>query len=138
MLKNIRIFPVLLISCSLIVAGCGIFGSDDGNPLAGDLSYSIEGTPGTSVFLATSHSEGMNFEGQTIGSREIPSSGVFSEELDGGDFDAYQISGSIGDPDDTITLRLLSNGDVLDETSERDENELFVVKYGEFPDFGFE
>lgn len=127
-----------LLTVGLLFAGCGIFDSDDSNPLESDLSFEMEGEPGTTAFLAVSHSQGMEFSGQTIGSREIPESGVFSEALEGGDFDAYQVSATPSNPDAEFTLRLISDGDVLDVADEPEEEGFYVVQYGEFPDFGLE
>lgn len=128
--KLFKLFiPIFLVA--IVLTGCS---DDNGNPLAGDLSFQIEGTPGVSAFMAISHSQGLNFEGQTIGSREIPEEGFYSEDLEGGDFDAYQISASIADSDADFTLRLISDGDILDEASEENEDGLYLVKVGEFPD----
>ena len=134
-----RLTSILILSLFFLISGCGIFGSDDdGNPLAGEVSFTIEGEPGTTAFMAHSYSEGLEFFGETLGTIEIPSSGVYSQDLESGDFDAYQVSATVADPDVTITLRLKSNGDVLDETSEREEEGFFIAQYGEFPDFDFE
>jgi hypothetical protein len=126
---------IVIASFLFTAAGCGIFGSDDDDPLSGDISYEMEGEPGTTAFMAHSYAEGLEFHGSTLGSREIPSTGVFSEDLESGSFDAYQVSATPSDPDTEITLRLLSNGNVLDETSELTEEGFLIVEYGEFPDF---
>lgn len=130
---------IVIISFLIATSGCGIFGSDDDDgTISGDISYEMEGEPGTSAFMAHSFAEGMTWEGSTLGSREIPSTGVYSEELESGTFDAYQVSATVADPDAQITLRLYSNGDLMDETSERNEDGFFIVEYGEFPDFEWE
>lgn len=108
---------------------------DSSDPLAGDLSFQIEGEPGVSAFMAISHSRGLTFDGKTIGSREIPEDGFYSEDLENGEYDAYQISASIADSDANFTLRLVSNGDIIDEATEPEEEGYFLVKVGEFPDF---
>ncbi len=127
---------IALLFASLVLAGCS--SDDDGNPLAGDLAFQIEGEPGVTAFMAISYSTGLEFHGETIDFREIPEDGFYMEELDGGDFDAYQVSANPGDADVDFTLRLLSDGDVLDEASQPDEGSIYTVQYGEFPDFGLE
>lgn len=123
---------VSILLIALLFTACS---DDDTDPLAGDLSFQIEGEPGVSAFMAVSHSQGLNFEGETIGSRTIPEDGFLSEDLENGDFDAYQISASIAEDDVDFTLRLISDGDILDEASEPNEDGLYLVKVGEFPDF---
>lgn len=117
---------------AILVTACS---DDTSDPLAGDLSFQIEGEPGVSAFIAISYSQGLSFEGETIGSREIPEEGFYSEELENGDYDAYQISASIADPDRNFTLRLISDGEILDETSSPNEDGLYIVQEGDFPDF---
>ena len=126
---------IALLFTSLIIIGCS---DDNGNPLAGDLAFQIEGEPGVTAFMAISYSTGLEFHGETIDFREIPEDGFYMEELEGGDYDAYQVSANPGDADVDFTLRLVSDGDVLDEATEPDEGSIYTVQYGEFPDFGLE
>lgn len=124
------VLPLLLLV--FLFTACS---DDTSDPLAGDLSFQIEGEPGVSAFMAISHSRGLTFDGKTIGSREIPEDGFYSEDLENGEYDAYQISASIADSDANFTLRLVSNGDIIDEATEPEEEGYFLVKVGEFPDF---
>ena len=131
---SIRFISVItiLLTAGFILSACS---DDTSDPLAGDLSFQLEGEPGVSAFMAVSNSQGMTFDGQTIGSREIPEDGFYSEDLENGDYDAFQISASIADTDVDFTLRLISDGDILDETSSPNEDGIYIVQEGEFPDF---
>ncbi len=126
-----------LVGLAFLVSGCGIFGGDDDvDPLHGDLAFEIEGEPGTSAFIAISWSTGpMEFSGETLGSYTIPENGRLVEDLENGQYEAYQVSASVSH-EAPLTLRLISDGDILDETSEIEEEGYYLVKYGEFPDFG--
>lgn len=133
--KYLSVLSILVIS--LIFSGCGIFGSDDDVSLNGDLSYEVEGTEGSSVFLSKNSYIGTSAQFETLGGVQIPSSGIASGDLEDGDYDGYQLSASgFSDETPSITLRLLSDGETLGETSTPDENGIYTVEVGEIPDFG--
>ena len=97
----------------------------------------VEGSEGETVFLSYNAytSDGGTFE--TLGQVTIPSLGSVEGDLNDGDFSGYQLSASpIGGEDPNITLTLLSDGEVLGETSEANNEGIFTVEVGEIPDFG--
>lgn len=132
--KYRSILSVVIISLTL--SGCGIFGSDDVS-LNGDLSYEVEGTEGSSVFLSKNSYIGTNAQFETLGGIQIPSTGIASGDLEDGDYDGYQLSASgFSGESSSITLRLLSDGEILGETNTPDENGIYMVEVGEIPDYG--
>lgn len=111
--------------------------SGDSPSLDGDLRYLVEGSEGETVYLSYNSytSEGGTFE--TIGEVTIPSSGSSEGDLVDGDFVGYQLSASpMGEDNPDITLTLLSDGEVLGETSETNSDGIFTVEVGEIPHFG--
>lgn len=133
--KTIPVLSTLVLT--LLLAGCGIFGSDDDVSLDGDLSYEVHGSEGQSVFLSSNSYSGTTASYETVGSVTIPESGVASGDLEDGDYDGYQLAASgISGEEPSITLRLLSDGEVLGETSSPTEDGIYMVEVGDIPDFG--
>ncbi|MDR9417652.1 hypothetical protein [Gracilimonas sp.] len=88
------------------------------------------------LFMSACSSDGGTFE--TIGQVTISSSGSAEGDLVDGDFIGYQLSASpIGSDSPDITLTLLSDGEVLGETSEPNSDGIFTVEVGEIPEFDF-
>lgn len=120
---------------TLLVSGCGIFGSDEAS-LDGDLSYEVEGSEGDTVFLSKNSYIGTSAAFETLTTVQIPASGVVSGDLEDGNYDGYQLQASpYGDNNLSITLRLLSDGDVLGEEDTPNEHGIYVVEVGDIPDF---
>ncbi len=120
---------------TLLLSGCGIFGSDDAS-LDGDLSYEVEGSEGDTVFLSKNSYIGTSGEFETLANVQIPESGIASGDLEDGNYDGYQLHASpVGGENPTITLRLLSDGDVLGEEDTPTEDGIYIVEVGDIPDF---
>lgn len=119
----------------LVVSACS---SDSGSnvSLDGDLRYLVEGPEGETVYLSYNSytSDGGTFE--TIGEVTTSSSGTAEGDLEDGNYTGYQLSASpVGDDSPDITLKLLSDGEVLGETSEANSDGIFTVEVGEIPEY---
>lgn len=140
LLKNKRriklAFSILSSTFLLLFMSACSTNSGGGVSLDGDLRYMVEGSEGESLFLSYGSytSNGGTFE--TIGSVTIGSSGSVEGDLEDGDFTGYQLQGSPqGSDNPDITLKLMSDGEVLGETSEVNSNGIFMVEVGEIPSF---
>lgn len=134
--KNRSISGLLFLCFILMFSSCK---KDSGGPsLDGDLRYLVEGNEGASVFLSfNSYTENeINFE--TIGGVTINSSGSAEGDLEDGNFSGYQLqASSFGGDTPSITLKLLSDGEVLGETDQPNNDGIYIVEVGEIPEFDF-
>ncbi|WP_390297713.1 hypothetical protein [Gracilimonas halophila] len=102
------------------------------------MRYLVEGNEGESVFLSfNAYTENeINFE--TIGTVTINSSGSAEGDLEDGNYSGYQLqASSFGGDNPSITLKLLSDGDVLGEIDEPNNDGIYIVEVGEIPEFDF-
>lgn len=135
----------LLVAAGLLAVGCDS-GGDGGSPLNGQLSIEIDGgdaavSVSESYFYSTSDGVcqttrsdfGMDLPiEQDLGPDETSCDGVSP-----GDFNGVRVSVSLVSGSTDLTLRLLSDGDVVEETTEREDfggGEAWVVEAGEIPD----
>ncbi|MDZ7716178.1 MAG: hypothetical protein U5J95_08205 [Balneolaceae bacterium] len=128
---------MLIFSAGILFASCGSSSGGGEASLDGDLTYEVVGTPGESVQLSQSNYDGNTFNFETLEAIQIPQSGNASGDLPDGDYEGYQLQASpFGGDIQNLTLRLLSDGEVLGETSEPDPNSgVWIVEVGNIPDF---
>lgn len=127
---------ILIVVLGVSLSACGLFGSDDdsGASLGGDLSWRVEGQEGLTVQISRGYYDGSSFNFSTVESADL-SGGSASGDLEDGDYTGYQLQASPygGSSSASLTLQLLSDGDVLEETSEPNENGIWMVEVGEMP-----
>lgn len=120
------------------ITGCGLFGDDD--HLDGNLTVEVEAPAGTSIQFTTETWDGESYDGssETV---SIPDSEMLEEDIENGNYEGVraQVSyGFRGEPD-YLVLRLLSDGEVIDETSTPEEDGdfegMYIVEEGDFPDW---
>lgn len=119
----------------LSMSACAIVGGNDNDTsLDGDLSWRVEGPDGITVHIWRSSWDGETRNSSAVTSAEI-SDGSASGDLENGDYVGYQLRAStdFGEEPDSFTLQLLSNGNVLGETSESTSEGTWVVEVGELP-----
>lgn len=123
---------VLILSVALTSCGSG---SDGGASLAGDLSYEVQTDGNMSIQISRSYYDGSSVSFSTVESVETSSSGSASGDLQDGDYQGYRLQASpIGSADpSSLTLRLLSDGEVLAETS-NPQNGVWIAETGDFPE----
>lgn len=120
------------------LTGCGLFGGngDDGASLDGDLSWRVEADPGVelTVTISRSYYDGSSVDFSTLRSYGIEE-GSASGDLEDGDYEGYRLQASPfggGHTPSSVTLQLLSDGDVVEETSETQDG-VWMVEVGDFP-----
>jgi len=137
-LALLLIFPLLLL-------GCDSGGSNGGNPLDGDLSYEVDGSAQVSItesfFYSTGDGPCQSTQSNVSSSlpievdlepEDVNCDGVSLSEFDGVRVTVSQLTGPMD-----VTLRLLSDGDVVTEATEPESfggAEAWVVEAGEIPD----
>ncbi len=141
-----RLLPVaLLLIFPLLLLGCDSGGSNGGNPLDGDLSYEVDGSAQVSItesfFYSTGDGPCQSTQSNVSSSlpievdlepEDVNCDGVSPSEFDGVRVTVSQLTGSMD-----ITLRLLSDGDVVTEATEPESfggAEAWIVEAGEIPD----
>lgn len=139
-MTQLRPFFHFLAGSALVVslAGCGLFGSNDDAPsLNGDLSWRLEADEEVELTVTM---YGDSYDGSSVDSDHLGSYGLTdgsaSDDLEDGDYEAYRLSASPfagGATPPSVTLQLLSDGEVLAETSEAQDGS-WEIKVGEFPD----
>ncbi|TYP93355.1 hypothetical protein LX73_1056 [Fodinibius salinus] len=125
---------VLILSVSLTSCGSG---SDDGASLAGDLTYEVQTDADISIQISRSYYDGSSLEFSTVESVQTSSSGSASGDLQDGDYKGYRLQASPigGTEPSSLTLRLLSDGEVIAETSSPQSGQnIWIAETGEFPD----
>lgn len=133
---SIHTFLIVFLMTS--VTGCGLFGDDD--HLDGNLTVEVEAPAGTSIQFTTETWDGESYEGnsETV---SIPDSEVLEEDIEDGNYEGVraQVSYGFGDDPDYLVLRLLSDGEEIDETSSPEEDGdfegMYIVEEGDFPDW---
>ncbi len=129
--KNRSLSILILTFVSLSILACGT-DSDPGASLDGDLSYEVQGAEGEEVMISKTTYDGDEVRFETVTSVTVPAEG----DLENGNYEGYQLQASpFGEETPDITLRLLSDGEVLGETSSPTENGVFLVEVGEMPEF---
>jgi|AntRauTorcE11897_2_1112592.scaffolds.fasta_scaffold00167_21 hypothetical protein len=134
--KNRFFSGLLILSLMLVFSSCK---KDSGGPsLDGDLRYLVEGNEGESTFLSfTSYTEN-EINSATIGGVTLNSSGSEEGDLEDGNFSGYQLfASSLSGDTPSITLKLLSDGDVLGETNELSGDGFYIIEVGDIPEFEF-
>lgn len=133
---NRIISGVLVLSFMLIFSSCK---KDSGGPsLDGDLRFLVEGDEGASVFLSYNSYMENEIMFETIGGVTINSSGTAEGDLEDGNYSGYQLQASaFGGDTPSITLKLLSDGEVLGQTDEPNNNGIYIVEVGDIPEFDF-
>jgi hypothetical protein len=141
-----RLLPVaLLFIFPLLLLGCDSSGSNGGNPLDGDLSYEVDGSAQVSItesfFYSTGDGPCQSTQSNVSSSlpievdlepEDVNCDGVSPSEFDGVRVTVSQLTGPMD-----VTLRLLSDGDVVTEATEPESfggAEAWVVEVGEIPD----
>ena len=136
----LAIFPLLLLGCD-----SGGSNGGSGNPLDGDLSYEVEGSAQVSItesyFYSTGDGPCQSSQSNVSSSlpievdlepEEVGCEGVNPSDFDGVRVTVSHLTGSMD-----ITLRLLSDGDLVEEATEAESfggGEAWIVKAGEIPD----
>lgn len=114
----------------------------------GDLSFRLEGAEGTTVGVGENYfsTDGARSESSSV---TIDGDGTIEQDLDDG-HGGVRVTATLGHGTDTalnrgtetsLTLSLLSNGEVIDETSEPNTEHgarVYAVEAGEIPDFSEE
>jgi hypothetical protein len=134
------IFPLLLLGCD-----SGGSNGGSGNPLDGDLSYEVDGSAQVSItesfFYSTGDGPCQSTQSNVSSSlpievnlepEDVNCDGVSPSEFDGVRVTVSQLTGSTD-----ITLRLLSDGDLVTEATEPESfggGEAWIVKAGDIPD----
>jgi hypothetical protein len=141
-----RLLPLpLLLILPLLLLGCDSSGSNGDNPLDGDLSYEVNGSAQVSItesfFYSTGDGPCQSTQSNVSSSLpikvdlepdDVDCDGVAPSEFDGVRVTVGQLTGSMD-----ITLRLLSDGDVVTEATEPESfggAEAWVVEVGAIPD----
>lgn len=125
-----------------MLTGCDSGGDNGGGPLSGDLSLQVEGPSGTTVSVSEEYFWTQNGNPECLSARtsggtlpldqDLGLSSVSNCERDADDFDGVRVSVTPSDID--LTIRILSDGDVVAETSETSTvngSELYRVSVGE-------
>ncbi len=133
------LFTIFLLAffVALPLTGCD---SDDDADLSGDLSWEVEATAGTSVFVFPSTWDGNTFSGDG-NTQSIPESGELTGNIPSGDYEGISLQVSVmgGNPE-FLVARLYSDGQLLGETDSPNEDGVYVVEVGDMPgedDFDF-
>lgn len=133
-MRRLRTVTHFLVGIALVfsLSACGLFGGDDGASLDGDLSWRVSGPEGISVQLTNSSWDGESWSGS---SRTVSlSGGTATGDLEDGDYEGYQLQASgFGETPESLTLQLRNDGDVVEETSEPNENDIWMIEVGEMP-----
>jgi hypothetical protein len=148
MRRHLKAFQVLALAIfPLLLLGCDSGGSNggSGNPLDGDLSYEVDGSAQVSItesfFYSTGDGPCQSTQSNISSSlpievdlapEDVNCDGVSPSEFDGVRVTVSQLTGSMD-----ITLRLLSDGDLVAEATEPESfggGEAWIVEAGEIPD----
>lgn len=122
---------VALIIFSISLMGCGSGSGSGAGSLDGDLSYVVEGDEGEEMVISKTTYDGEEVQFSTVENVTVPAEG----DLADGDYEGFVLQASPfggGSPD--VTLKLLSDGEVLGKTSSPDEHGVFTVEVGNLPD----
>ena len=128
------IFSCLVIALTFGFTACE---SDEDDPLAGDLSFEVEGPEGMTIQPSVETWDGSDFSGSSE-SATIPSSGLYTEDIDDGDYEGVRVNVSpvTQEEPEFFVVRLISNEEVIEETDSRNEEGFYEVRVGDLPDFG--
>jgi hypothetical protein len=113
---------------------------DDNAGINGDLSFRLEGPEGTTVGVAENYfsADSSSSEATNV---TIDGDGSIEQDLEDG-HGGVRVTATLGHGTDTsLTLSLLSDGEVIDETSEANTEHgvrVYAVEAGEIPDFSEE
>ncbi len=136
----------LLVAAGLLAVGCDSGGSNGGgDPLDGDLSYEVEGSAQVSItesfFYSTGDGPCQSTQSNISSSlpievdlepEDVGCDGVEPSEFDGVQVTVSQLTGPMD-----VTLRLVSDGEVVEEATEPESfggGEAWIVEAGEIPD----
>lgn len=136
------LLPALLLAVTLL--GCDSGGDNGGDPLSGNLTYEVEGPEGTSVGVSEEYfwtGDNRCFANRStnasvpldddLGVSEVST----CENIDVDNFDGVRVTVTPTSGDAGLTLKVLSDGDVVEETSETTEIqgglEVYRVSVGE-------
>ena len=139
-MKYQRLFPLALAFALLFALPACDSGGDDHAGINGDLSFRLEGPEDTTVGLGKSYfsTDGSHSEATNV---TIDGDGSIEQDLEDGN-GGVRVTATLGHGTETsLTLSLLSDGEVIDETSEANtENgaRVYAVEAGEVPDFSEE
>ena len=128
--KNIIAILTIIV---FALAGCG--DDDSSASLDGDLSFRITGESDIPFFVSGA---GFSENGASQSGNTVFPPFPKDSDLDNGDFEGYRLTASpqgTGSSDPDITLILLSDGDVIEETSNPDDNGTYGIEVGDVPDF---
>ncbi|MCH8568200.1 MAG: hypothetical protein LAT67_08050 [Balneolales bacterium] len=127
---------IILIAGAWFAAACSSSSSDPG--LDGDLSIQVSGPEGLGMFVSyatwDSGSQEMDFDGTTA---SIPASGTYTMNIDGSGFDGLEVVVSLFDENASVVVSLLSDGEIVAESDSPDDEDMYVITVGDFPDFDF-
>ena len=135
----------LLVAAGLLAIGCDS-GSDGGSPLDGQLSIEVDGgdavvSVSESYFYSTS--DGLcQTSSSDIGTdvpieRDLGPDGTSCDGVSPDDFNGVRVSVSLLSGSTDLTLRLLSDGEVVEEVTDPESfggGEAWIVEAGEIPD----
>lgn len=128
--RNVLSGLVVLVIFSISIMGCGS-GSGSGSKLDGDLSYVVEGDQGAEMVISKTTYDGDEVNFSTVENITVPAEG----DLQDGDYKGFVLQASpFGGGSPNITLQLLSDGNVIGETSSPNENGVYLVEVGNLPD----
>lgn len=128
------LFITIIIAIGL--TACDSSSSSDNASLDGEITIEATAPAGSGFFLTVELWDGeeADFAFETI---TVPESGVFTYDVEGGPFVGVgAILGPIGDVDG-VRLAILSDGNVLAETTTPDSDGAYTVEVGTIPDFDF-
>lgn len=130
--------------------GCDLFGGGDDNPLDGTLTYEIEGPSDAQVALARtffyvdegcqisrSTTESVPSEGTLAPQAPSGESGTTCSDVDLNNFDGVQVSVTFPPrpgQSTSLTVRLLSDGNVEDEARTPTQGRTWIVELGTIPE----
>ncbi len=142
MIFSVRIFVSTFLVIFVVggLSACGLFGGNDDDPsLDGDLSWRVMADEDVELTVTISRSY---YDGSSVNFSTLRSYGVengrASGDLEDGDYEGYRLQASPfagGHTPSSVTLQLLSDGEVLEETSETQDG-VWIVEVGEFPEEG--
>ena len=125
--KNIIALVSIIV---LVLAGCGDDSSNSAS-LDGDLSFEIKGETSIAFFVRKTEFNGNNINSEEVNNLVIPPA---EGDLQDGDFDGYILEATpFARGEGDVTLMLLSDGDVLKETSTATDG-TYRIEVGDVPD----
>lgn len=142
----LRFVPVFVLALSLL--GCGLFGDED-NPLDGTLTYEADGPADAQVTVTRTYfytdesckatrsdTDRLPLEGTLDPEKTADSGSTTCENVELSSFDGVRVAVTLPPtPGESpgLTLKLLSDGNVIDDATAPTEGRTWIVEAGRIP-----